>query len=31
MPEHLSMEIDTEYDLWLAEELMTKKPLFRNE
>lgn len=31
MPEHLSMEIDSEYDFWLAEELMTKRPVFRNE
>jgi CMP-N,N'-diacetyllegionaminic acid synthase len=31
MPEHLSMEIDSEFDLWLAEELMTQRPVFRDE
>jgi len=25
MPEHVSMEIDTNYDFWLAEELFTRK------
>ena len=31
MPEHMSMEIDSEFDLWLAEELMNQKPVFREE